>query len=51
MVFVSFIANKRYKGGGDDMDLHVLNHLKEYLAWAVDKRLQDFSTVNVIKNS
>ena len=35
-----------------DIDIHVLSHLKEELAWAVDKRLQVISTsYNVILKS
>ena len=32
-----------------DVDLRVLNHLKEELAWAVDKRLQVISNIMLFK--
>ena len=28
-----------------DIDIHVLSHLKEELAWAIDKRLRIISTI------
>ena len=34
-----------------DIDVHVSSHLKEELAWAVDKRLQVISTIMLSKNS
>ena len=33
-----------------DMDVHVSSHLKEELAWAIDKRLQVITTIMVFKN-
>ena len=32
-----------------DVDVHVLNHLKEELAWAVDKRLWVISIIMLFK--
>ena len=32
----------------DDIDVHLSSHLKEELAWAVDKLLQVISTIMVI---
>ena len=34
-----------------DIDVCVSSHLKEELAWAVDKRLQVISTIMLFKNS
>ena len=34
-----------------DVDVRVSSHLKEELAWAVDKRLQVISTIYDLKNS
>ena len=34
-----------------DVYVHVLSHLKEELAWAVDKRLWVISTIVLFKNS
>ena len=34
-----------------DMNVYVLNHLIEELAWAVDKRLWLISTIMLFKNS
>ena len=34
-----------------DVDVCVSSHLKEELAWAIDKRLPVISNYNVIKNS
>ena len=34
-----------------DVDVRVSNHLKEELAWAVDKRLQVITTIMLFKNS
>ena len=33
-----------------DIDVCILSHLKEELAWAVDKRLQVISTIILFKN-
>ena len=32
-----------------DIDVRILSHLKEELAWAVDKWLQDISTIMLFK--
>ena len=32
-----------------DVDVHVLSHLKEELAWAADKQLQVISTIMLYK--
>ena len=32
-----------------DVDVHVSNHLKEELAWAVDKRLRVISIIMLFK--
>ena len=34
-----------------DVDVRILSHLKEELAWAVDKRLWVISTIMLFKNS
>ena len=34
-----------------DVDVHISDHLKEELAWTVDKRLQIISTIILFKNS
>ena len=34
-----------------DVDVHILSHLKEELAWPVDKRLRVISTIMLFKNS
>ena len=34
-----------------DVDVRTLIHLKEELAWAVDKRLRVISTIMLFKNS
>ena len=34
-----------------DMDVCVLSHIKEELAWAADKRLQVISTIMLFKSS
>ena len=34
-----------------DIDVCVLSHLKEELAWAVDKRLRVISAIMMFKNS
>ena len=34
-----------------DVDVHVLSHLKEELAWVVDKQLQVISAIMLFKNS
>ena len=34
-----------------NVDVHVSNHLKEELAWAIDKRLRVISTIMLFKNS
>ena len=34
-----------------DIDIHVSSHLKEKLAWAVDKRLRVISTMMLFKNT
>ena len=34
-----------------DIDVRISSHLKEELAWAVDKRLQVISTIMLFKNS
>ena len=34
-----------------DIDICILSHLKEKLAWAVDKRLQVISTIMLFKNT
>ena len=34
-----------------DVDIHVLSHLKEELAWTIDKRLRVISTIMLFKNS
>ena len=34
-----------------DIDIYVLSHLKEELAWAIDKRLRVISTMMLFKNS
>ena len=39
------------KVGVIDMDECVLSHLKEELAWAIDKRLWVISTIKLFKNS
>ena len=41
-----------YKGtvGVVDMDVRVLSHLKEELAWAADKWLRVISTIIVLKS-
>ena len=38
-----------YKVGVVDVVVHVLSHLKEELAWAVDKRLWVISTIMLFK--
>ena len=37
--------------GEVDIDVRVSSHLKEELAWAVDKWLRIIGTINVFKNS
>ena len=37
------------KVGVVNVDVHVLNYLKEELAWAVDKRLRVISTIMLFK--
>ena len=32
-----------------DVDVHILSHLKEGLAWAIDKRLQVISIIMLFK--
>ena len=34
-----------------NVDIHVLSHLKEVLAWAADKRFQVISTIMLFKNN
>ena len=34
-----------------DVDIRISSHLKEELAWAIDKRLQVISTIMLLKNS
>ena len=34
-----------------DVDVRLLSHLKEELAWDIDRRLRVISNYNVIKNS
>ena len=34
-----------------DVDAHILSHLKEELAWAVDKQLWVISAITLFKNS
>ena len=34
-----------------DVDVRVSSHLKEELAWAIDKRLRFISTIMLFKNS
>ena len=34
-----------------DVDIYVWSHLKEELAWAIDKRLRVISTIMLFKNS
>ena len=34
-----------------DVDVRVSSHLKEELAWAIDKRLQVISTIMLFKSS
>ena len=34
-----------------DVDVRILSHLKEELAWAADKQLQVISTIMFLKNS
>ena len=38
-----------YKGGYVDVDICVLSHLKEELAWAIDKWLRVISTIMLFK--
>ena len=37
--------------GGVDVNVNISSHLKEKLAWAVDKRLRVISTIMLFKNS
>ena len=39
------------KVGVVDVDIHVSSHLKEELAWAVDKWFRVISTIMYLKNS
>ena len=39
------------KVGVVDVHVHVSSHLKEELAWVVDKRLRIISTIMLFKNS
>ena len=34
-----------------DVDVHASSHLKEELAWAIDKRLRVISTIMLFKSS
>ena len=39
------------KVGVVDVDVHISSHLKEELAWAIDKWLRIISTITLLKNS